>query len=376
MSQRMAPDEQQRQQHVDLGPRAAGVAALAVVQRQVDALVDEVLDDLVALEIGLGRGEQPGRVRVATRPADDVCRHRFPSVAARTPRLTGIPAVRQESGHMRNSANPGGATPRTPQQEHWSLTPKRAQPYHQAMTAIPLADRMGRLGHRVGVRGAGAGQRAGGRRAARSSTWRSASPTSTRRRTSWTAGQRGPARRARPTTSPRRAPELARPSPTFFGAHRPAKSPRTQVVIVTPGAKPIMFFAIMALCAEGDEVLYPDPGFPMYESITSFAGATPVPIPLREEQPVPHRPDELAAADHAPVQAADHQLAAQPVRQRAHPRGLRAIAELAQRARPDRAHRRGVLGHPLRRRARQRCSTSTAWPTARSCWTAGPRRSR
>src|SRR5215475_633277 len=53
-------------------------------------------------------------------------------------------------------------------------------------------------------------------------------------------------------------------------------------VIVTPGAKPIMFFVIMALCAEGDEVLYPDPSFPMYESITSFAGATPVPIPLRE----------------------------------------------------------------------------------------------
>lgn len=53
-------------------------------------------------------------------------------------------------------------------------------------------------------------------------------------------------------------------------------------VVVTPGAKPIMFYAIMALCGPGDEVLYPDPGFPMYESITSFAGATPVPIPLRE----------------------------------------------------------------------------------------------
>jgi aspartate aminotransferase len=54
-------------------------------------------------------------------------------------------------------------------------------------------------------------------------------------------------------------------------------------VIVTPGAKPIMFFTIMALCDEGDEVLYPDPSFPMYESITAFAGATGVPIPLREE---------------------------------------------------------------------------------------------
>jgi aspartate aminotransferase len=53
-------------------------------------------------------------------------------------------------------------------------------------------------------------------------------------------------------------------------------------VIVTPGAKPIMFFTILALANEGDEVLYPDPGFPMYESITSFAGAVPVPVPLRE----------------------------------------------------------------------------------------------
>jgi aspartate aminotransferase len=53
-------------------------------------------------------------------------------------------------------------------------------------------------------------------------------------------------------------------------------------VIITPGAKPIMFFTIMALAGPGDEVLYPDPGFPMYESITAFAGATPVPIPLRE----------------------------------------------------------------------------------------------
>jgi aspartate aminotransferase len=54
-------------------------------------------------------------------------------------------------------------------------------------------------------------------------------------------------------------------------------------VIVTPGAKPIMFFTIMALCGEGDEVLYPDPSFPMYESITAFAGAVGVPIPLRED---------------------------------------------------------------------------------------------
>jgi aspartate aminotransferase len=64
-------------------------------------------------------------------------------------------------------------------------------------------------------------------------------------------------------------------------------------VIVTPGAKPIMFFTIMALCGEGDEVLYPDPSFPMYESITAFAGATPVPIPLREGNQFRIDTDEL-----------------------------------------------------------------------------------
>jgi aspartate aminotransferase len=65
-------------------------------------------------------------------------------------------------------------------------------------------------------------------------------------------------------------------------------------VIVTPGAKPIMFFTILALAEPGDEVLYPDPGFPMYESITAFAGATPVPVPLREANGFRIDVDELA----------------------------------------------------------------------------------
>jgi aspartate aminotransferase len=66
-------------------------------------------------------------------------------------------------------------------------------------------------------------------------------------------------------------------------------------VIVTPGAKPIMFFTILALAEPGDEVLYPDPGFPMYESITAFAGATPVPVPLREANGFRVDVDELAS---------------------------------------------------------------------------------
>src|SRR5688572_6744420 len=54
-------------------------------------------------------------------------------------------------------------------------------------------------------------------------------------------------------------------------------------VVVTPGAKPIMYFTILALCGVGDEVIYPNPGFPIYESVINFAGGVPVPIPLREE---------------------------------------------------------------------------------------------
>ena len=44
-------------------------------------------------------------------------------------------------------------------------------------------------------------------------------------------------------------------------------------VVVTPGAKPIMFYSILALAEEGDEVIYPNPGFPIYESVIRFAGA-------------------------------------------------------------------------------------------------------
>src|SRR3989442_1772488 len=54
-------------------------------------------------------------------------------------------------------------------------------------------------------------------------------------------------------------------------------------VVVTPGAKPIMFFTILALVNVGDAVIHPNPGFPIYESVVNFVGGVPVPIPLREE---------------------------------------------------------------------------------------------
>jgi aspartate aminotransferase len=53
-------------------------------------------------------------------------------------------------------------------------------------------------------------------------------------------------------------------------------------VVVTPGAKPIMFYAMLALINEGDEVIYPNPGFPIYESMAAYVGGVPVAAPLRE----------------------------------------------------------------------------------------------
>ena len=66
-------------------------------------------------------------------------------------------------------------------------------------------------------------------------------------------------------------------------------------VVITPGGKPVMFYSILALCQEGDEVLCPDPGFPMYASITAFTGAKVVPVPLRAGNAFRVDPDELRA---------------------------------------------------------------------------------
>lgn len=68
---------------------------------------------------------------------------------------------------------------------------------------------------------------------------------------------------------------------------------RAAQVVVTPGGKPIMFFVIMALAQPGDEVIYPNPGFPIYESVIRFVGATPIPIPLREAKNFSLDVDEL-----------------------------------------------------------------------------------
>ena len=65
-------------------------------------------------------------------------------------------------------------------------------------------------------------------------------------------------------------------------------------VVVTPGGKPIMFFTILALVDEGDEVLYPNPGFPIYESMINFVGGVPVPMKLEESRDFNVDVDEVA----------------------------------------------------------------------------------
>ena len=68
----------------------------------------------------------------------------------------------------------------------------------------------------------------------------------------------------------------------------------SQEVVVVPGGKPIIFFAVLALIDEGDEVIYPNPGFPIYESMVNYVGGRAVPIRLCEERDFSLDIDELA----------------------------------------------------------------------------------
>jgi aspartate/methionine/tyrosine aminotransferase len=65
-------------------------------------------------------------------------------------------------------------------------------------------------------------------------------------------------------------------------------------VVIVPGGKPTIYFTFTALVEEGDEVIYPNPGFPIYESLINFTGAKPVPLQMREEKDFRLDPNELA----------------------------------------------------------------------------------
>lgn len=78
-------------------------------------------------------------------------------------------------------------------------------------------------------------------------------------------------------------PELREEAAAFLSSTRGVDVEPASVLVGT-GAKPFLFFTILATCNPGDEVIYPDPGFPIYESAIRWAGATPIPLPLLEER--------------------------------------------------------------------------------------------
>jgi aspartate/methionine/tyrosine aminotransferase len=77
-------------------------------------------------------------------------------------------------------------------------------------------------------------------------------------------------------------PELRQTIADYIATTRSIKVPADEVVVV-PGGKPIMFYTMLALVDEGDEVMYPNPGFPIYESMINYVGGKAVPIRLRED---------------------------------------------------------------------------------------------
>jgi aspartate/methionine/tyrosine aminotransferase len=79
-----------------------------------------------------------------------------------------------------------------------------------------------------------------------------------------------------------------------LSATRGVDVPASRVLVAT-GAKPFLFFTVLATCNPGDEVIYPDPGFPIYESAIRWTGARPVPLPLQEERDFAFDPADLEA---------------------------------------------------------------------------------
>ncbi len=77
-------------------------------------------------------------------------------------------------------------------------------------------------------------------------------------------------------------PQVREAIAEYASGHKHIKTNRNEVVIV-PGGKPVMFFTMLMLVNPGDEVIYPNPSFPIYESCIRFAGGVPVPMPLLAE---------------------------------------------------------------------------------------------
>ena len=105
-------------------------------------------------------------------------------------------------------------------------------------------------------------------------------------------------------------------------------------VVVTPGGKPIMFFTILALVEEGDEVLLPNPAFPIYESMVDFVGGRSVPVPLRQENGFRFDLDEFRAGLSARTKMVILNSPANPTGGVLTPEDISGLAEIL-RERPD-----------------------------------------
>lgn len=101
-------------------------------------------------------------------------------------------------------------------------------------------------------------------------------------------------------------------------------------VVVTPGAKPIIFFTVLALVGAGDEVIYPNPGFPVNESVINFVGGKAVPLPLHESAGFRFRGEDLVAAISERTRLLILNSPHNPTGGLLQPEDLQAIAHLAQ----------------------------------------------
>ena len=119
-----------------------------------------------------------------------------------------------------------------------------------------------------------------------------------------------------------------------------------------------MVYAIMALVDPGDEVIVPDPGYPIYESITRFVGGTPVPIPIRMDNDFRLDVDELASLITPRTKLLVLNSPANPTGGVLTRDDIERIAELAIRPRPGRPERRDLRPDPVRRRGARRRSPS------------------
>ena len=212
-------------------------------------------------------------------------------------------------------------------------------------------------------------------RAATSSTSRSASRTSRRRRTS--------PRRESPRFVPARRTTARRRGSRSCARRRPGRLPTSRGVAIDPenvvvatGAKPFLFFTVLATCGPGDEVIYPDPGVPDLRVggalLGRDAGAAAAPRGARLQL----RPRRARGAARRADAPRDPQRSSEPDRRRhragrsgARRGGDRADAGLG-------AHRRGVLADHLRRRGSVDRVAAGAARAHRRCSTASRRRSR